>query len=133
MIAYRTGMKISREAPQENNRYVVRAYGPGEVQINETRYSRSLIVAPDQLLEDWPVSRASELTPAALEPLLALDPEIILLGTGEKLQMLGMEFQLAALENGSGLEVMDTAAACRTFNVLMGEGRKVVAGLVLEG
>lgn len=124
-------MKITRESLPGDVRYAIRAYGPGEVQINEIRYTESLIISPNHLETGWSPGPVSNFTPATLEPLLAYDPEIILIGTGEQLHMLAAEFQMRALEEGSGLEIMDTAAACRTYNILMGEGRRVVAGLIL--
>lgn len=131
-FAYGTGMKITRESLPEDIRYVIRGYGPGELQINDTRYTKSLIVAPSHLQEDWSPGPVNEFTPDTLLPLLELDPEIILIGTGDKVHMLGTDLQMRALEAGSGLEIMDTRAACRTYNILMGEGRRVVAGLVLD-
>lgn len=125
-------MKISRESLPGDTRYVIRGYGPGELQINDSRYTESLILTPNQLEPGWKPGPIGEFTTATLEPLLAYDPEIILVGTGDRLHLLGMEFQMRALEAGAGLEVMDTRAACRTFNILMGEGRRVVAGLILD-
>lgn len=125
-------MKISRDATDESIRYRIRAYGDGEVQINDVVHHSSVILSPTKLDSEWQPVDIRQWTPDDLDPLLSWDPEILLIGTGHSLYMLPMAFQLRALENGSGLEIMDTAAACRTFNILMSEGRRVVAGLIIE-
>jgi uncharacterized protein len=113
-------------------RYAIRGYGPGEIRVNQTVHTRSLILTRNRLEPVWNPPPVAEWTPAVLDPLLAHDPEILLLGTGAKLHLLGTPFIVHALRRGVGLEVMDTAAACRTFNILVGEGRRVAAGLIIE-
>lgn len=125
-------MKITKDDLAGETRYLVRGYGPGEVRVNETTYTRTLLLTQNRLDAGWNPPPVAEWTPATLDPLLAHDPEILLIGTGEKLHMLGTPFLAHALKQGVGLEVMDTAAACRTFNILVGEGRRVAAGLVVE-
>lgn len=132
VIAYLTGMKISRESPDENVRYAVRGYGPEGVKINREIYTSSLILTPNYLETGWNPPQLSKWEPAVLDPLLEYDPEILLIGTGAAIHLLGSEFQAHALRHGVGMEVMDTEAACRTFNVLTSEERRVVAGLVIE-
>lgn len=123
-------MEIHRESP--DTRYAIRGYGPGEIRINETTYAKSVILTRNHLDAGWNPPPLAEWTPRELDPLLAQDPEILLIGTGSRLRLLGTEFLLHALERGVALETMDTAAACRTFNILVGEGRKVAAGLIVE-
>jgi uncharacterized protein len=125
-------MKITRENLDEETRYAIRGYGPGEVRINETVYRTSLVLTTNRLDTNWNPRPISDWTPADLDPLLAHDPEILLIGTGESIHLLGTPFIAHALRQGVGLEVMDTAAACRTFNILAGEGRRVAAGLIVE-
>lgn len=126
-------MKIEKDPLNgEEIRYAIRGYGPGEVRINETVYRRSLILTRTRLDANWDPPPISEWAPAELDPLLAHDPEILLLGTGARLHMLGTPFLAHALRHGVGLEVMDTAAACRTFNILVSEDRRVAAGLIVE-
>lgn len=132
-IAYGTGMKISRESPTEEVRYAVRGYGEEGVKINDVVYTTSLILTPKSLDDDWNPPPVMEWQPAELDALLAYDPEILLIGTGARIHILGTAFQAHALRHGVGMEIMDTEAACRTFNVLTSEGRRVVAGLLIEG
>ena len=99
--------------------------------VNDRTLRSSFIVAPDRLIEDWPVRDATTLQPADLGPLLALDPELIVLGCGATQRFPPQETLAACLSRGVGLETMTNAAAARTFNVLAGEGRRVVAGFVL--
>lgn len=99
--------------------------------VNERRLEASFIVAPDRLLEGWPVRDTRALTPADLEPLFALQPELVVLGCGADQVFPPQEVLATCLSRGIGLETMTNAAAARTFNVLAGEGRRVVAGFVL--
>lgn len=95
------------------------------------RLTESFVLAPDTLLEAWSVTDAGTLSAAQLEPMLALAPEVILLGSGATQVFPPAATLAACLGRGIGLEVMTNAAAARTFNVLAGEGRRVVAGFVL--
>ena len=100
--------------------------------VNERILRASFVICPDTLIEDWPVADAALLAPAQLEPLLALKPELVLLGTGAR-QVFPPPAVLAAfLTRGLGVEVMTNAAAARTYSVLAGEGRRVVAGFVIS-
>lgn len=107
------------------------AYGEGYVVINQTRHATSLIVLPDVPAEPWVTHGMAELCLADFTPLLAHAPEIILLGSGARLQFPGREIRAALAEIGVGVEIMDTYAACRTWNILAGEGRKVAAALLM--
>lgn len=99
--------------------------------VNERALRDSFIIAPDTLVEDWPVHEATRMTAADLDPLLALAPELVVLGTGGRQVFPPAEAMAACLTRGIGIEVMDNAAAARTFNVLAGEGRHVVAAFIL--
>jgi uncharacterized protein len=93
------------------------------------RLKESCLLSARQLITDWPPQQLSELTAEHLQAIRELNPELLLLGSGAKMQFPAAT-QLAALVSlGIGYEVMDTAAACRTYNVLVAEGRKVVAAL----
>lgn len=109
----------------------IRAYTPGEVRINEERYVRSLIVTPTQLMPDWGPANFAALATEHFEAIARLQPELVLLGTGARLSFPRPALTLALMQAGIGIEVMDTAAACRTYNILMGEGRTVAAALIL--
>jgi uncharacterized protein len=100
--------------------------------VNERTLDRSFAIAPEALIEDWPVRDAKAMQPADLAPLLALEPAVIVLGTGQTQRFPPPAVMHACLSQGVGLEVMDNAAAARTYSVLAGEGRNVVAGFVLS-
>ena len=98
--------------------------------VNERTLDRSFVIAPETLVEDWPVTDTKAMQPADLEPLLALQPEVIVLGTGPTQRFPSAAVMHACLSRNIGFEVMDNAAAARTYSVLAGEGRRVVAGFV---
>ena len=107
------------------------AYGEGYVCVNGVRHSRNLAVLPDRLLPDWTQATFATLSVADIELLAALDSEIVLLGTGQRLRFPSPELMRPLLRAQKGIEVMDVPAACRTYNILIGEGRKVAVGLLL--
>ncbi|HEU4616438.1 MAG TPA: MTH938/NDUFAF3 family protein [Gammaproteobacteria bacterium] len=119
-------MELSREVTQAN---VVRAWEPGRVRIGDEWLHGHLIVAADRIVSGWPVTAADRIDFAALEPAIALEPEIILLGTGPDLVLPDVELMARLAAEAIGLEIMSTAAACRTYNVLVHERRRVVAAL----
>lgn len=106
-------------------------YGKGYVAVNDRRYERNVVVTPQRPVAEWDASSFDALTPAHFEALLALEPELVLLGTGETLRFPRTELTRALAAASVGLEVMDTRAACRTYNVLMAEDRRVVAAILL--
>ncbi len=99
--------------------------------VNERRLEASFIVAPDRLVEDWAVSDVLALRVPDLDPVLALEPELVVLGCGAVQAFPPQAVLAACLSRGIGLEAMTNAAAARTYNVLAGEGRRVVAGFIL--
>jgi len=107
------------------------AYGEGYVVVNQTHHKTSLIVLPDATVETWAPRSITELTEAHFAPVLVHRPEIILLGSGAALQFPARELRVALANLGIGVEIMDTYAACRTYNILAGEGRKVAAALIV--
>jgi uncharacterized protein len=122
-------MKIQLERPQGQN--AITAYGPGSVTINEQIYRSSLIVGHDRLLPDWPVAKLEDLSSKHLSG-LEQGCDVVLLGTGSRLRFPHRSVLQPLLEKRIGVEVMDTAAACRTYNILLAEGRAVVAALIIE-
>ena len=110
----------------------IRSYADRIITVQNTEYSSSLIVTPEQILS-WPLSNISELNSAQFSPVFELDfqPELVILGTGETLVFPDAKQTQTLINAQIGLEVMDTAAACRTFNVLADDGRKVVAFLLV--
>ncbi len=107
------------------------AYGEGYVSVNGVRHNCNLAVLPDRLLPNWTPATFATLSIADLELLASLDAEIILLGTGMQLRFPSPDLLRPLVRAQKGLEVMDLPAACRTYNVLLGEGRKVAVGLLL--
>ena len=104
----------------------------GFVAVNGVRHAHSLLVTPSELVADWPASDAHALTSAHLDAALELQPEVVLLGTGSRLHFPPTDVLSPLIEAGIGFEVMDTGAACRTYNILMAEGRRVLAALIVE-
>jgi uncharacterized protein len=123
-------MQIHLESGDKDE-YIIRAYEPGRVRINQEVYTRSLIISPRALLQDWPPTHPDLLVREHIRALLELEPEVVLLGTGKYLQFPEAEVLQDLVSAAIGFEIMDTAAACRTYNVLMSERRHVVAGLIL--
>jgi uncharacterized protein len=105
--------------------------GPDGIQVGQHRITRSAIVSATALIPDWPVNAIQALDWEALGPALRLDPEILILGTGARTVFPDPGLYAELASHGIGLEAMDTAAACRTYNVLVHEDRPVVAALIL--
>ena len=99
--------------------------------VNDRRLEHSFILAPNRLIEDWPVRDVKTLTIEDLAPVFALEPELIVLGCGATQAFPPAATLAACLGRGVGLETMTNPAAARTFNVLAGEGRRIVMGFVL--
>jgi len=106
-------------------------YGNGFVMVNGERHVASLLVQPERL-QAWPVSAFAALAEAHFAALAALGPEVVLLGTGGRLRFPHPRLSAPLARAGIGLEVMDVQAACRTYNILMAEERRVLAALILE-
>jgi uncharacterized protein len=113
------------------NRYSFTGYGAGYLSVNGARYEQALIVTPDQPPEPWPVPDFAGLTAAATGLLLHGGPEIVILGTGPAQRFADPALIRPLIDAGIGLEMMSTPAACRTYNILMGEGRRVIAAMFL--
>jgi uncharacterized protein len=122
-------VKLHLAAASSQN--MISGYGPDYVAINGRRYERSVIVMPDRIIEDWSATSFDALAEAHFLTLAELRPEILLLGTGAALHFPEMRLTRALSAARIGLEVMDTHAACRTYNILLGEGRQVAAALLL--
>jgi uncharacterized protein len=108
------------------------AYGEGYVSVNAIRYSSNLIVLPDQLIPNWTQASFETLSQADFEKLAELETEIILFGTGPQLRFPHPELMRPLIRAQKGLEAMDTHAACRTYNILISEGRRVAAALIFS-
>ena len=108
------------------------AYGDGYVSVNGRRVETSVIVLPDRIIEDWGVTRFDSLAAAHMVTLAGLDREVVLLGTGRLLRFPRPEVLRPLIQAGIGVEVMDIQAACRTYNILVAEQRKVAAALLMQ-
>lgn len=118
-------------APDPAQRQIVQGYGPGRFRISEVEHTGPVLVGPEATFR-WPVSDAAALAPDNLAPLLAVRPalEILIVGCGARAVFVAPAMRAALKAAGLGLEVMDTGAACRTYNVLLAEGRRVGAALI---
>jgi len=121
-------MRFAQELSSGVN--IVRAYGGGELRVNENVYRGALILSASTLLSEPDVRDLDGLIRIEASRILALDPELVLLGTGARQLFPAAAFGAQFLRAGIGFEVMDTGAACRTYNVLVGEQRRVVALLL---
>jgi len=110
--------------------YRIDSYERGSIIINGTPYSSSVIISPKKILTNWGIRNISDLAAQHIEEIISFEPEIIILGTGRSLLYPAMELVAPILENNIGFESMDTGAACRCYNLLMNEGRMVVACLL---
>ena len=111
--------------------YFVRRCEPHAVTVVDRALHESFLLSADRLVEDWPVTDVDAIDARAIDAVLALEPAVVLLGTGARLKFPPQSVLAGFLTRGIGVEVMDNAAAARTFNVLAQEGRKVVAAFVL--
>jgi uncharacterized protein len=122
-------LKLHADTPTTQN--TVTAYGPGFVEINRVRHTTNVLVTPDQV-EPWRVASFEGLDASDFERLRDLGSEVVLLGTGTRQRFPHPRLTRPLWEARIGLEVMDTQAACRTYNILMAESRKVAAALFVE-
>lgn len=122
-------MKIEQEQTQGRNAFT--GYGDGYVEVNHARHTESLVVSADRLITEWPARSIQGLTADHLAAIVGLAPEIVLLGTGADFHFPDPALLAPLYKAGIGVEVMDTPAACRTYNILLGEGRNVIAALIL--
>lgn len=111
--------------------FVVRSYSPGELRVGSAVLHRSCVISAERLIDDWRPQTLDELSAADLEAVFALQPEIVVLGSGARQRFPDTKLLAAILGRGIGCEVMDTGAACRTYNVLVSESRRAVAALFL--
>lgn len=122
-------MKLNEHISE--GQFLIRACEPGKVTINDDEISNSCIVTPGKLLRDWSLQSMADLSREHLRPLFELETEVVIFGSGNNQQFPEMRTLLALTDRGIGFEVMDTHAACRTYNILMGEGRAVAAALII--
>jgi len=122
-------MQLTLENP--DFRYLLRGISADGVLVNDKTLNSSFILTPNELVENWRPASSQELVADDMQALLDLNPALVILGTGFRQQFPSAAVLAACLTRGIGIEVMDNAAAARTFNVLATEGRKVVAGFIV--
>ena len=110
----------------------VQAYSKQGIQIAGQWYSNNLLLTPDTIIDNWQANPVAGLTLKDFSLLLPQKPEVMILGSGQKIQFPPKPLYVELASLGIGLEVMDTEAACRTFNILLSEDRLVVAAMYLE-
>ncbi len=124
-------MKLSLD--YSTAKYSITAYDADAITINNQRYTGSVVVSPERLLDNWEPRHVEHIDAAHIEYLISLKPEIILLGTGTSQSFPHPSLMALAMQQGIGFEVMDTGSACRTYNVLAAEDRNIAAALIISG
>lgn len=122
-------MKLQPDKPEN---WSIHAYGEGWVSVNGERHSQSLVISSHGSLQAWDCQRFEDLQTHHFDLLVASEPEIVLFGSGSRLRFAHPGLLRNLLDRQIGVETMDTLAACRTYNILAGEGRRVVAALLVE-
>lgn len=123
-------MKFSQADPTEG--YFITRYDDETIQVNGKNFYTSLIISSRQLIPDWPPRSPQMLRAEDFAAIAELKPELVLIGTGQSLVFPPVETYARLIKLGVGVEIMDTGAACRTYNILSSEGRHVACGLILH-
>jgi uncharacterized protein len=123
-------MQLTENIPGEQ--YFIRALGPDAVRIVDEDFRESLLLTPAEGVARWPVTTVDAVDEAALAPIIEREPDVVLLATGRVLRFPRPEVRVELMRRNIGLEVMTLDAAARTFNVLAGEERRVLAALIWE-
>ncbi len=123
-------MKFQLET--NSQQLTISACRPGAITINQEELGSSLIITPESLIRDWPPQSHDELEPEHFSAVAVLEPVILIYGSGITQRFPAPELLAPLIQKGIGVETMDTAAACRTYNVLVSEGRNVAAALIIE-
>jgi uncharacterized protein len=111
---------------------LIEAHEPGQVRIQGHHYRGTLALTAGRVLPDWGPAQFEQLEQVHFEAIAALSPQVVVLGTGARQRFPDPALYAGLLERGIGIEIMDTGAACRTYNILAGEGRRVVAALISD-
>jgi uncharacterized protein len=110
----------------------ITGYGDGYIEINKIPYSHAVLLSSDGEILEWAIKSFEDLSPADFIQMAALKPELIIIGTGKRQRFPKPELLKTLIEAKIGFEVMDSQAACRTYNILVGEGRQVLLALIVE-
>jgi uncharacterized protein len=111
---------------------MITGYGDGYVEINQTPYAHAVLLSSDGAISAWPAQSFDSLEAAHFAQMVELKPELILIGTGSKQRFPKPELLKSLILAKIGFEIMDSQAACRTYNILVGEGRQVLLALIVE-
>lgn len=122
-------MKFAQD--HTNEEFLITAYEPGKIRISQTTYDSNVLLTPKKLIQDWALENIEEISVKVLYELVALKPELILFGTGSKQIFPHPRKLVPLIDEGIGFEIMDTASACRTYNILLAEDRNVMAALIV--
>ena len=123
-------MKLHATSTQQYQ--TVTAYDDAGVEINLARFTASLLVLPEVAPAAWPVATFDQLTPDHFAQIDVTRPDVVILGTGRRQRFVHPKLTTALTSRRIGVECMDNQAACRTYNILMAEGRKVALVLIFE-
>lgn len=121
-------MEFNLEVPQ--NQFFIRSVSEKGIRVNQDYFSRPFIISGQRIVPQWDVTSVEDINEKSLQAVFDLEPEVILIGTGSRQIFLPPAIQVHFFRRNFGFEVMKTDAACRTFNVLIAEGRHVVAALL---
>jgi uncharacterized protein len=110
----------------------ITGYGDGYVEINQTPYAHAVLLSSDGAISAWPAQSFGSLEASHFTQMVELKPELILIGTGSKQRFPKPEVLKSLILANIGFEIMDSQAACRTYNILVGEGRQVLLALIVE-
>ena len=110
----------------------ITGYGDGYVEINQAPYAHAVLISSDGAISEWQAKTFDDLTASHFEQMVQFKPELIIIGTGSKQRFPKPELLKALILAKIGFEIMDSQAACRTYNILVGEGRKVLLALIVE-
>ena len=118
--------------PDRTDAHSITGYGPGWISVGAEKITSSLVLGARGLRMPWPCARFEDLAPAHFAKLAELDAELIIFGSGARGRFAPAQWLQPLMLRRIGIETMDTPAACRTYNILAGEGRNVIAALLLE-
>jgi uncharacterized protein len=122
---------MSLTLDENSARFQIRSYTPGEIRVNDLHFKNSIIVSPTKIIDKWPPQSVKDLNQKDFLVFLELMPAILLIGTGATHEILPVELYGELINAGIGVEVMNTFAACRTYNALTAEERNVAAALIV--
>jgi uncharacterized protein len=123
---------MSLTLDDNNASYQIRGFTPGSIRVNDQTFTQSVIITSTELITNWPPQRITELKPEHLALIIEKHPRIFILGTGETLIFPSLEIYGQLINQQIGVEIMDTRAACRTYNALTAEGRDVIGAFIIK-